>query len=98
MSTSSFRLQLPSNFLDYEWEITAKGVFSEGRLLFEDKSYRINFYDAIRLGQEIESEIARERVFFEPNIVVVESVTRANMESAVSQLVRSGEAALLKPE
>ena len=54
-----FLFTLPADFADYEWEVTAKGCFSEARLTVSDKHYRLNFYDATRLGQEIESELAR---------------------------------------
>lgn len=96
MPISSFAL--PSDFADYEWEVTAKGCFSEARITVSGKRYRLNFYDAVRLGQEVKSEIESGGVFFEPNLVVVRSVTRADMEQAAKQLVLSGQVASLTPE
>ncbi|MDP3638828.1 MAG: hypothetical protein Q8R51_15725 [Azonexus sp.] len=95
---SSFSFVLPADFADYEWEVTAKGCFSEARMTVSGKHYRLNFYDAVRLGQEIESELERGEVFFEPNLVIVRSVTKADMEQAAEQLVQSGQVALLTPE
>lgn len=95
---SSFLFFLPADFADYEWEVTAKGYFSEARMTVSGKHYRLTFYDAVRLGQEIESEFERGGVFFEPNLVIVRSVTRLDMERAAEQLVQSGQMALLTPE
>jgi hypothetical protein len=39
------------------------------------RDYRLSFYDPVRLGQEIQSEFERGSIFFEPNLVVVKSVT-----------------------
>lgn len=96
MSISSFAL--PSDFAEYEWEVTAKGCFSGARITVSGKHYRLNFYDAVRLNQEIKSELESGSVFFEPNLVVVRSVTRADMEQAAEQLVQSGQVASLIPE
>ncbi len=87
---SSFALQFPKDFHEYEWEVKAKGFFSEARLSSSGRQYRLNFYDPVRLRQEVESELQRGNVFFEPNLVVVNSVTRADMERAVEVLVQSG--------
>ncbi|SEK81452.1 hypothetical protein SAMN05216359_103187 [Roseateles sp. YR242] len=95
---SSHSLTLPSDFADYEWEVAAKGWFSEALITVAEKQYRLNFYDSTRLGQEIESELENGRVFFEPNLVIVRSVTRAEMERAAEQLAQSGLVASLKPE
>lgn len=95
---SSFLFALPSDFADYEWEVTAKGCFSEARMTVSGKHYRLNFYDAVRLSQEIESELESGGVFFEPNLVIVRSVTRSDMERAAEQLVQSGQVASLTPE
>ena len=94
---SSYAFALPPDFSDYEWEATAKGCFSEGWLIVEGKQYRLNFYDAARINQEIEGELGNRGVFFEPNLVIVRSVTKAEMEAAVEQLVRSGFSASLMP-
>jgi hypothetical protein len=94
---SSSTLVLPGDFDDHEWEVKAKGIFSEARLSASGKHYRLNFYDRGRLHQEIESEVHRCGVFFEPNLVVVDS-TRSDMERAAEVLIRSGQAASLIAE
>lgn len=95
---SDFLFALPLDFADYEWEVIAKGCFSEALLTAAGKQYRLNFYDAVRLGQEIENELENGGVFFEPNLVVVRSVTKSEMERAAEQLVRSGLMVSLAPE
>lgn len=95
---SDFLLALPSNFEEYEWEVTAKGTFSEAQLIVAGKHYRLNFYDATRLGQEIQSEFERGGVFFEPNLVIVQSVTKTDMERAAEHLMQSEQITLLISE
>ena len=93
-----FSLDLPEDFGDYEWEVTAKGCFLEARLVVSGIRYRLNFFDASRLTQEIVDELENGNAFFEANLVVVHSVTRQSMERAVEQLVQSGRVTLLMRE
>ena len=86
----SFSFVLPSDFADYEWEVTSKGWFSGAQLIASGMHYKLNFYDPNRLRQDIEGEHAEGRAFFEPNLVVVQAVTRANMEQAAVHLAQSG--------
>jgi hypothetical protein len=67
-------------------------------LLVSGKRYRLNFYDSVRLSQEIENELQRGGLFFESNLVVVHSVTRSDMERAAEVLMKSGQQALLVAE
>lgn len=86
---SDHRLYLSDDFDDYDWQAEAKGWFPDARLSAFGKEYQLNFYDPVRLAQEIASEHERGNVFYEPNLVVVKKITRAAMEEAVDQLVRS---------
>lgn len=88
----NWSLDLPADFADYEWEIEAKGWF-DARLIASGQQYVLHFYDPARLGQQIDDELRRQRFFCEPNLVVVQSVTRANMEHAARSLVESGQLA-----
>ncbi|MFF0868451.1 hypothetical protein ACFYUV_42305 [Nonomuraea sp. NPDC003560] len=68
-----------------------KGWFSDVLIEREGQLYRPAFYDPIRLGQEIAEEMARGAGFFrEANLVVVDRVTRAYMEAAISALIDNG--------
>lgn len=91
-------LNFPQSYDDYASEVESKGWFGEARLNFLGKQYRLNFYDPVRLGQEIESEIQRGHLFFEPNLVVIQSLTRPNMERAVARLVEFGQVSSLIAE
>lgn len=95
---TTYTLTFPDDFDDFEWEVKSKGWFGDAKLNLLGKQYRLNFYDPVRLGQEIESELHRRTAFFEPNLVVIQSVTRSAMKSAVEILVRSGGADLLVSE
>jgi len=59
---SSFTLVFPGDFGDYEWDVKEKGFFTEARLSASGKHYRLNFYDRVRLHQEIESQLQRAGV------------------------------------
>ena len=91
-------LTLPEDFEDYASEVQSKGWFSGATLLFAGKLYRLNFYDPVRLAQDVESELEGQDTFFEPNVVVVRSVTRENMRNAVGALIDRGVANLLAAE
>jgi hypothetical protein len=91
-------LELPVDFEDYGWEVEAKGCFSEARIIATGTRYRVNFFDQARLNQEIQDELARGQIFFQSNLVVLRAVTRANMESAAEELVRSGQLPMLRAE
>lgn len=95
---SNFSFVLPADFSDYEWEVQSKGCFSEARMTVSGKHYRLNFYDSARLAQEIASELERGGVFFEPNLVIVQSVTRLDMERAADILMQSEQSVALVAE
>ena len=81
-----------------EIEVETKGWFSGAKLSVAGKHYHLNFYDPVRLRQAIEDHLVGGWAFFEPNLVVVKSVTRANMKQAAEALVQSGQVASLAAE
>ncbi|SFX46658.1 hypothetical protein SAMN03097694_2324 [Janthinobacterium lividum] len=92
-----YSLVFPDDFDDYEWEVTAKGCFSEVFLTVTGICYRLSFYDATRLRQEIDSALDSGQMFFEPNVLVIKKVDKEQMEKAAELLVRSGQVSLLLP-
>jgi hypothetical protein len=92
---TDYSFVLPEDFDDYAFEVESKGWFAEARLSLSGRQYRLSFYDSVRLRQEIEDELRRGNIFFEPNLVVVQSVTRRNMEKAAELVVRSGRSSSL---
>jgi hypothetical protein len=91
-------LVFPEGFDDYSFEVESKGWFPGATFSFLGKKYRLTFYDPARLRQVIEHELQGGSFFFEPNLVVVPSVTRQNMEKAVKALIQSGEVSALSAE
>jgi hypothetical protein len=93
-----YSIIFPEGFDDYASEVQSKGWFSDVRLVFFGKRYRITFYDAVRLGQEIQEEIQRGGIFFEPNLVVVESIGRQSIENAIQLLIETEKVSSLVSE
>ena len=91
-----YSLNLPFDFIDYEWEVAEKGYFSDAYLEVGNARYRINFYDIHRFTQEVEDELNKASMFFEENLVFVHKVNRENMELAVKSLVQFGRIDFLK--
>lgn len=83
-------LELPEDFDDYEWEVEAKGYFHDALVEYVGLTYRIAFYDATRLAQDVQSELKYGLAVLPNNLVVVDSVTRAAMTEAVRRLFRDG--------
>ncbi len=98
MAMTDFSFVLPADFDDYAWEAEAKGCFAEALMTVAGKRFRLTFYDPVRLSQEIESELERGSAFFEPNLVIVRSVTKSDMRQAAEMLAQSGQTATLVPE
>ncbi|UXI65976.1 hypothetical protein [Tahibacter amnicola] len=94
---TDYSFVLPPDFSDYEWEVTAKGHFSGATIAAAGAEYRLSFYDAARLSQEVASELDRGMAFFEPNLIVISSVNRREMEDAAYGLIRSGQLSALVP-
>jgi hypothetical protein len=92
---SSFSFDLPRGFVDDEMLWKAKGYFPGARLTVSGKQYDLMFYDPVRLRQDIESELDHAGLLFEPNPVIIQSVTRANMERGAALLVETGQVASL---
>ncbi|MFN7475751.1 MAG: hypothetical protein ACK5RJ_13350 [Burkholderiales bacterium] len=94
----NYSFVLPSYFDDYQGEVMAKGCFSDALMIIGGKQYRLNFYDPLRLGQDIAMVLENEKMFFEPNLVIVREVTRKEMERAAERLAHPGFATSLVPE
>ena len=87
---STYTIQFPEHFDEYAPIIEAKGWLSEVRLCVDGQEYELTFFEPVRLGQEIESDISRAGMFFEPNVVVVPAITRDVIEHAAARLVKGG--------
>ena len=89
-------LCLPEDFDDYASDVRAKGCFSEAWITADGARYRIDFYDPVRLRQDVELTFKDgHSLFFEPNLVVIQEVTRAEMEKAANLLLHPAHLARL---
>lgn len=61
-------------------------------------TYRVTFYDTVRLAQDLEYEVDSGRMCIaEPGLIVLPEVTLENMETAIRSLVEEGYFDNLKP-
>lgn len=83
---------------DYEFstqiaaETAIRGYWGHAHVeLANGTKHPVVFYDAVRLAQDLEEEASQGRPFIAENgLIVLESITLENMESAVSTLVKEG--------
>jgi hypothetical protein len=82
-----------------EFEMTSRGYLSRATVESADGSeYEAYFTDAVRLAQTLEDEATAGCPYFaEPNLIVLEEVTRSAIERAVRGLWESGYFGHLKP-
>ena len=91
------QLILPDDFKSYEWEVECKGWFV-AQAVFEGQKFLLNFYDPTRISQDIHDVLESDSLFFEKNLIIVESVNSSNMKKAVSELGSSGKYRCLRGE
>lgn len=95
---SNVSIEFPPGFDDYEWEVESKGWLQGVVATIDGRRYPLTFYERTRLSQDVEEELARGPGFFEPNLIVVRSVTREHIESSVAAIVATGRHKALVPE
>lgn len=93
-----YSLSFPADFEDYQSEWESKGWFRGATLVVSGERYVLSFYDPARLHQEIADELQKQVVFAEPNLLVIATVTRENIEKAVDFFVQSGNLGWLTPQ
>lgn len=82
-----FQVIFPHDFDDYEWfEIEGKGWLDDVRIMREEGELVVSVYDEIRLPQVIRADVVRQGYFAAKRLLVVPSVTRDQIELAVSRL------------
>ncbi|WP_203883778.1 hypothetical protein [Planotetraspora kaengkrachanensis] len=85
----------PDYFDDYASVIEVKGWFGDVTVEWNGVRIQPVFYDPVRLSQEISDELAGGSYFREPNLIVIEKVTRDHMEAAIAALSEEGLACLI---
>ncbi len=76
-------LVLPEDFLEYAWEVEAKGVFWGGSVELASRRFGVTFYDPVRLEQDVRDEVASGRPVAISRLLVIARLTVAEMEAAV---------------
>lgn len=73
-------------------ETAARGFWELCHVMLPDGTrHPIVFYDAVRLAQDLSEEASQGRPFLsERSMIVLQEVTRKNMEAAVEQLAKEG--------
>lgn len=84
-----FELRLPDDFEDALW--TSKGYCPDAELFVANSTYRLMFYDPIRLSQDANDEIKIGDFFFQKNLIVVKQVDRQSLVAAARWLVETGQ-------
>ncbi|MFF5211952.1 hypothetical protein [Streptosporangium sp. NPDC000396] len=85
-----YSMHWPDYFDEEAPIIEDKGWFADVLVEWNGQSYRPVFYDPIRLGQTIADELRSRASFFrEPNLIVIDQVTRDHMEAAIAVLVEA---------
>jgi len=85
-----YKIIFPYDFEDYALEIESKGWFNNVIVEVGEDKYCLEFYDFTRLSQDILEELSSSSMFVGNNIIVLESVTREAMQSAVDFIAKSG--------
>lgn len=95
---SNVILQFPPGLEDYDWEVEAKGWLPGVVAVIDDRRYTLTVYDPARLAQDVEDVLKEGGAFLEPNLVVVASVTRESIASAIQEIVQTGRVVHLCPD
>jgi hypothetical protein len=73
------------------FETESRGYFSAASAAVNGRLFPLSFYDPVRLAQDLESSAANGEPFVaEQNMIVLQAVTRENMERAVRALANRG--------
>jgi hypothetical protein len=95
---TNITLQFPPGFDEYDWEVESKGWLPGVVAVIEERRYTLTVYDLARLAQDVDEVLKEGRAFFEPNLVVVASVTRASIATAIEDIVNTGRLDDLRPD
>ena len=76
-----------------------KGWFPAAKIKYDNKIYHLTIYDLTSLSQDISNELSvKQPVFFEKNLIVVETVNTKNIKTAIDYLIKIGAFASFIPE
>ncbi|EFL15433.1 MULTISPECIES: hypothetical protein [Streptomyces] len=86
---TSYHVRFPDYLDGYEAETEAKGYLVGVVVSAGNRSFELTVYDRARLVQELDDELDSDRAYFAvPNLLVVRSVTRAEIFRVVEALAK----------
>ncbi|WP_432089723.1 hypothetical protein [Streptomyces sp. bgisy095] len=86
---TSYHVRFPDYLDGYEAETEFKGYLMGVVVSAGNRSFELTVYDRARLVQELDDELDSDRAYFAvPNLLVVRSVTRAEIFRAVEALAK----------
>ncbi|MEH6629954.1 MAG: hypothetical protein V7776_03975 [Halopseudomonas aestusnigri] len=94
----NFEIHFSTDFSEYEWEIEAKGWYGDLPVTWRGKLYMLNFFDPVRLNQDLQGELEQNSIALLLNTVIIDRLTKNGITEAVSKLVNSGELSEFKSE
>ncbi|WP_171163497.1 hypothetical protein [Streptomyces sp. I05A-00742] len=75
---------------EYDWAIQEAKGWLEVTVAWDGGGQAVEVYDPVRLAQSVTNETARLGRFTAGRLLVVPSVTRKNIESAISAIADEG--------
>ncbi|MEU6759788.1 hypothetical protein [Streptomyces sp. NPDC046685] len=89
MNLATYDVRFPDYLDGYEAETEAKGYLVGVVVSAGNRSFELAVYDRTRLLQELDDELDSDRAYFAvPNLLVVRSVTRAEIVKTVDALAK----------
>jgi hypothetical protein len=85
----SYDIRFPEYLNGYEAETEAKGYLVGVAVIADGRTFDLTVYDRARLVQELDDELESDRAYFAvSNLLVVASVTKAEISKAVEALAK----------
>ncbi len=88
-----YELIFPEYYNDdlVQFEVESKGYLYGVKLQVDNFLYELVFYDCARLKQDAEEENKESFYFHEPNLIIIDRVTKKSIERAISKMIQNEE-------
>ncbi|MFE2540315.1 hypothetical protein [Actinacidiphila glaucinigra] len=85
-----FRIEWPAPMDEYDWAIQEAKGWLDVTVVWNGGRRVVEVYDPVRLAQSVTDDMGRLGRFTAGSLLVVPSVTRENIESAISAIADKG--------
>jgi hypothetical protein len=76
---------------DLDWsDVEDGGLLTSGSLVHGERRFPCVVYDAFRLTDDVDDETANGGIFYEPNVIAIQNLTRETAEATVSRVAAAG--------